>query len=244
MDLDLGDRELDMRRSIAAWVGLLLASVSLAEAPPALASRELIRNPTLMQSRNGEAVGWKSEAYDAKEGATLFEWEASPSRFGVLSIDSRRENDARYVQNVAVSPGTWYRITGWGRTEEVGTARMGLYLAVMGTFHNSRDLRGTMAWQPLDLWVKTDSLTTKLPIACRLGGYASLNTGKGWCTGISVVAAGTPEPDAEFVYGNADGPSLFGGSDLGIQVISLLVAAGFALLLWRYLLPYSRQIPE
>ena len=232
-----------MSRLIAAWLGLLLATISLVEPMDAQAAREQIENPTLTQNRSGGPLGWKSEAYDAEAGATLFAWEVSPSRFGVLSIDSRRENDARYVQNVPVSPNTWYRITGWGRTEDVGTNRMGLYLSVMGTFHNSRDLRGTMAWQPLELWVKTDSLMTRLPIGCRLGGYASLNTGRGWCTGISVVAAGTPDPDARFVYGSLDGPSFVGG-DIGIQVISLLVAAGFALLLWRYLLPYSRQIPE
>ena len=68
---------------------------------------------------------------------------------------------------------------------------MGAYLSVLDTFYNSRDLRGTAPWQPVSFWVKTGSIDTSLQIACRVGGYSSLNTGRGWCTGISLLAAGT-----------------------------------------------------
>jgi len=146
------------------------------------------------------------------------------------------------VQTVPVSPDTWYRVTGWIRTENVGATQMGVHLSVMGTFHNSRDLRGTLGWQPVGFWVKTDGLTTKLQIACRLGGYSSLNTGKGWCTGISVVAAGTPAPD-RFVYGNTADPQASSGA-FGVQAIAVLVVVGIALLIWRYVLPPSTHIPE
>ncbi len=220
--------------------GLLLASLV---ADRADAARELVRNPLLSQGKAGEPLHWKTEGYRMEPAITTFDWSVDENRIGTLGIHSKVANDARYVQTVPVSPDTWYRVSGWGRAENVGSETIGLYLSVMGTFHNSRDLRGTVDWQPLGFWVKTGSLETKLQIACRLGGYSALNTGKGWCTGISVMAAGTPEPGKQYVYGSTASQQLTGGA-FGIQAIAVLVVLGIVLLVWRYVLPPSKQIPE
>lgn len=227
-------RALRLFVTIASLVGFL---------PTAEAARELVRNPLLTQGKAGQPLQWKTEAYRMETEVTEFGWTVDESQVGVLSIHNKIANDARYVQTVQVSPDTWYRVTGWGRAENIGTKSMGLYLSVMGTFHNSRDLRGSLSWQPLSFWVKTGSLETKLQLACRLGGYSSLNTGRGWCTGISVTAAGTPAPAAKFVYGSTAAQQLSGGS-FGVQAIAVLVVLGVLLLLWRYLLPPSAQIPK
>lgn len=209
----------------------------------AIAARELVKNPLLSKGSNGKPLHWKAEGYRMEPEVTAFEWTLDKDGIGVLEIDNKVGNDARYVQTVKVSPNTWYRITGWGKAENVGPTKMGLYISVMGTFHNSRDLRGTLDWQPLGFWVQTGNLETKLQIACRLGGYSSLNTGKGWCTGISVSAAGTPQPDKQHVYGSTADQQVSGGA-FGIQAIAVLVVLGLLLLIWRYVLPPSKQIPE
>lgn len=219
---------------------LLIGGMAVADAE---AARELVQNPLLEKGKDGTPLNWKSEAYRAEPTDTQFGWRVDASGIGVLEIESRTPNDARYVQTVAVSPNTWYHVGAWGRTENVGSNEMGLHLSIMGTFHNSRDLRGTSPWQPLGLWVKTGSLETKLQVGCRLGGYSSLNTGKGWCTGISVIAAGSPEPSESFVYGR-DAEEEPTGGHFGIQAIAVLVVLGLLLLIWRYVLPPSKQIPE
>ena len=226
------------RVATAVALALLLLAPASAEA-----TRELVRNPLLTRGKAGEPLFWKKAAYRMETEITEFAWTTDATKVGVLSIHNKVENDARYEQTVQVSPDTWYRVTGWGKAENVGAGKMGLYISVMGTFHNSRDLRGTLDWQPLSFWVKTGSLETKLQIACRLGGYSSLNTGRGWCTGISVVAAGTPEPAAKYVYGSTASQQLTDGS-FGVQIIAVLVVLGVLLLLWRYVLPPSAQIPK
>ncbi len=229
-----------MRFARLIGVGVVLVGLL---AGTAHAARELVRNPLPDKGKDGKPLHWKAEAYRMEPAVTTFGWKVDDARIGVMEIDSKIENDARYVQTVPVSPDTWYRVSGWGKAERVGSGKMGLYLSVMGTFHNSRDLRGTLDWQPLGFWVKTGSLETKLQIACRLGGYSSLNTGKGWCTGISVLAAGTPEPEKKFVYGSTAAQHITGGA-FGIQAIAVLVVLGILLLIWRYVLPPSKQIPE
>jgi hypothetical protein len=164
------------------------------------------------------------------------------SQVGIITITSNQPNDARWTQNVPVSPSTWYRISGWVKTENVGDKAMGAYLSVMNTFNNTAELRGTQDWQQVGMWVKTSGLETTLPIACRLGGYGSLNTGTASCTGISVEAAGSPLRDEPFVYGGT-ATEASGQRPLFVQAIAALVAVGIALLLWRYLMPPSASIP-
>jgi len=212
-------------------------------APPALAARELVRNPLLTKGKDGKPLHWKTQGYRTEPAVTTFAWEVDDLGIGVLGITNKIANDARYVQTVPVSPNTWYRVSGWGRSRNVGSRAMGLHLSVMGTFHDSRDLRGTIDWQPIGFWVKTGSLQTKLEIACRLGGYSSLNTGQGWCTGISVVAAGSPVPNQKFVYGSTATQQLTSAA-FGMQALVVLVVLGIVLLIWRYVLPPSKQIPD
>jgi len=216
---------------------LLLAST-------ARASTELVKNGLLTEGKDGTPTGWRSDGYAAD--ASRYTWIVDKNGLGVLAVDSDKPNDGRWTQTVPVSPNTWYQVTGWLRAEDVGAQAMGIYLSVLDTFYNSRDLRGTAPWQPVSFWVKTGSIDTSLQISCRLGGYSSLNTGRGWCTGISVLAAGTPRAGAPFVFPASDaGSEGDGGGGLPIaKGVAVLVVLGVLLLLWRYVAPPSVRIPR
>jgi dolichyl-phosphate-mannose-protein mannosyltransferase len=226
-----------MRRSVrgAALIAVLLL------AAPALAV-ELVKNPMLSDGGDGKPVGWAEEGYVLKPEVTQFTWQRNPLGIGTLQIQNLVANDARWVQKVPVSPSTWYRVSGWVRTVGVGAQAKGAYLSVMGSFNDSRDLRGTQNWQPVGLWVRTGALDTTITLAARLGGYSSLNTGMAFFTGLSVEAAGTPPQKADFVYGTEPTES-GGGGALWVQIVAILVVIGAALLLWRYVIPPSGQIP-
>jgi len=246
VDLGLGMDELDLRRVRAALASALVAwalavATSVAAPAPAAAAGNLVRNPMLSAGRGSQPNGWSRAAYVMKPEVTRFTWTRGPQGIGVLQIQNLRPNDARWVQKVPVSPSTWYRVSGWIRTLGVGAAHKGAYLSVMGTFHDSEDVRGTQGWRPVGFWVKTGSLDTSLEIGCRLGGYSSLNTGMAFFTGISVEAAGTPAPE-RFVYGGEPTAGGTGGA-LWAQVVGGLVVIGLVLLLWRYVVPRSGQIP-
>jgi dolichyl-phosphate-mannose-protein mannosyltransferase len=224
--------------AVACAAAILLAL----SAGSARAAGELVKNPMLSDGAEGKPVGWTEEAYTLKPEVTRFTWQRNPLGIGTLQIQNLSGNDARWVQKVPVSPGTWYRISGWIRTVGVGAQAKGAYLSVMGSFSDTRDLRGTQPWQPVGLWVRTGSLDTTLTLAARLGGYSSLNTGMAFFTGISVEAAGQPPPQGEFIYGAEAGQS-DSGSTLWVQVVAILVVVGGALLLWRYVIPPAGQIP-
>jgi dolichyl-phosphate-mannose-protein mannosyltransferase len=244
VDLGLEADELDMRTFALA---LRLTTVALAtlalNASIALGATELVKNGLLTEGRDGKPNHWRTDAYSAD--ASRMSWSVGDNGLGVLAIDSAKPNDARWVQNVPVSPNTWYQVTGWLRAEDVGSQSMGVYLSIMDTFYNSRDLRGTSGWQPVSFWVKTGALETSLQLACRLGGYSSLNTGRGWCTGLSVSAAGTPRAGDPFVYGGTAGAESSSAKGLPIaQGVAVLVVIGILLLAWRYLASPSTRIPR
>ena len=230
------------RPTRSSLVLAVLAAV-LALAPAAHASTELVKNGLLAEGTDGKPKDWRNDAYSAD--ASRLTWLVDPSGLGVLSIDSDQPNDARWVQTVPVSPNTWYQVSGWLRAEAVGAQAMGVYLSVLDTFYNSRDLRGDAPWQPVSFWVKTGSIDTSLQIACRVGGYSSLNTGHGWCTGISVTAAGTPRSGDPFVFGGTAPGGEGGSQDLPVaKGVAVLVVVGIVLLAWRYLAPPSVRIPR
>ena len=223
-------------------VPVVLATLAL-HASIALGATELVKNGLLTEGRDGKPNHWRTDAYSTD--ASRLTWTLGDNGLGVLAIDSAKPNDARWVQNVPVSPNTWYQVTGWLRAEDVGAQSMGIYLSVMDTFHNSRDRRGTSGWQPVSFWEKTGALETSLQLACRLGGYSSLNTGRGWCAGLSVAAAGAPRAGDAFVYGGTAGAESSGAKGLPIaQGIAVLVVIGILLLAWRYLASPSARIPR
>jgi hypothetical protein len=218
-----------------------LLTVALVTPAVALASAELVKNGLVVQGHDGKPDGWLSDGF-AKD-ATEFTWNVGDNGLGVLGIKSSKPNDARWAQSVPVSPSTWYQVSGWIRAEDVGATSMGAYLSVMDTFNNSRDLRGTSGWQPVGFWVKTGKIETSLQIACRLGGYSSLNTGSAQCAGISVIAAGTPKAGDPFVYGGTPGGEDSGPGLPFAKGVAVLVVIGVVLLMWRYLAPPSVRTP-
>ncbi|HZR85015.1 MAG TPA: hypothetical protein VFD92_28225 [Candidatus Binatia bacterium] len=224
----------------ARWAA---ASLVAALAVAALAARadaagQLLQNGALADGEGDQPAAWRSEAWIKTPTASSFTWSRGEEGIGVLAIENRVANDGGWVQTVPVSPSTWYRLSGWVRSEDVGDDHLGAYLSVMDTFYNSQELHGTQPWQQLSLWVKTRPLETSLRVGCRLGGYSSLNTGRAQFALLTFEAAGTPSPGAPFVYGGspAEAPSR---RMPWMQIVAIAVAVGIAWLLWRYLVPPS-----
>jgi len=229
-------------RSPAGSTGLAVAAalaVALA-AGSAAAVQDLARNGDFTTaSSTGLPEGWSTESWLKSDTATAFTWAQSENGIGAATIRSREPNDASWIQSVGVSPSTWYRVSAWVRTEDVGTERMGAYVSVMDTFFYSEDLRGTRPWTPVVLWVKTGKLDTSIKVALRLGGYSSLNTGTAHFSMVSVEPAGTPPRGSKQVYGGSGDDAPSGGLPWA-RLAALLVASGMGLVLWRYLFAPGR----
>ncbi|MEO2169834.1 MAG: hypothetical protein ABGY42_17270, partial [bacterium] len=106
---------MDMKRSAFFLVLTFLFALPGA----AQGAGELIHNSLFTEGKDGRPTHWRTASYAADDAETEFGWEVDPAGIGVIEIDNRLPGDARWIQSVLVSPRTWYRISGWIRTELV-----------------------------------------------------------------------------------------------------------------------------
>jgi Gpi18-like mannosyltransferase/predicted membrane-bound dolichyl-phosphate-mannose-protein mannosyltransferase len=218
----------------AAILGLLLA---LAPAT-ARGAESIVQNGDFSHGTGSVPAEWRTDRWDTKAGVTDFLWLAPKGdQPGQVLIDSKKPNDARFVQDLRVSEQTWYHISAKVRTEDVGSQAIGAYLSLMEGFQNSNDLKGTETdWQPVELWVKTEKWQDRLTVALRLGGYSSLNTGKAWFTDVQAEVASGPPPNAKNVF--QPNTAAGGVAPLGLWALILLLSL-ITGALWYYLRPSS-----
>jgi len=181
----------------------LLVFCALGLLPLRAGAQSLVRNGAFRDGQGATPDGWRSAAW-APGPETTFAWNHDGVGLGTVVVESAKPNDARWEQDVAVKPDTWYRLAGQIRVRNVNLKSDGLggNLSVMGGFEQTRDLKGEdTGWQPVALWIKTKPAQTSLTVACRLGGYGRLTAGQVSCTGIELTLQGGPPLNADFVYG-------------------------------------------
>src|SRR5271155_3110315 len=202
---------------------------------------DLVNNGILSSGTGELPEGWRHEAFDSQSNAVKFEWISEASGPGVLKISNLKPDDSRWFQTFAVSPSTWYRVSGWIRVEKIGTGGgFGAYLADLDDDYYSPDLRGGQGWQQVEFWMKTGPTQHSVTLACRLGGYSALNTGTAYFTAVSFVQTGSPPGGAAPAYGcgalDFHGLTDFCGQpSILIRVIGIALLILIALLLlWRF----------
>ena len=182
---------------------------------------------------------WRGEGW--KEGVefTTFRWKHAEGTPGELEISNLKPNDARWVQTLHLGPG-WYHFTAGIRTENVAEDHTGAALSVLEDGIISRDLHGTNDWQTVEFYLKVGEKGANVPIACRLGGYAGLNTGKASCRDLRGVRIAAPPADAKYKYdldlirGGGPPPPPASDNSKQVTVLALLAMAVLAVLLgWR-----------
>ena len=202
---------------------------------------DLVNNGILSSGTGERPEAWRHEAFDSQSNAVKFEWISEASGPGVLKISNLKPDDSRWFQTFAVSPSTWYRVSGWIRVEKIGTGGgFGAYLADLDDDYYSPDLRGGQGWQQVEFWMKTGPSQRSVTLACRLGGYSALNTGIAYFAAISFVQTGSPPGGATRAYGcglfDFNGFSDFCGQpSILIRIIGITPLLLIALLLlWRF----------
>ncbi len=132
---------------------------------------------------------WDTYVWDKKPGATEIRSDSTQSHSGLASImiTSNSPNDARLLQDVPVQGDSYYRLSCWVKTENVGLDNKGANISIAGLLDMSRDIRGTSAgWEYIELYGKTDKDQSSFMVTIGLGGYGSTNTGKAWFDDASV----------------------------------------------------------
>lgn len=126
----------------------------------------------------GELAPWKLDSWQPSASADPVQ---SPVYAGKRSarLTCLQANDARLIQSVSVHPNSFYRLSAWVKTENVGRDALGANLCQYGTWAHSKDLQGTSDWTRLSMFIFPTG-QSEMTIGCRLGFWGSTNSGTVW----------------------------------------------------------------
>jgi len=171
--------------------------------PAAPSGKNLIVNGDLTKGAGDAPDHWRSEGWEQKGDVTSYAWLHPLGQPAEMEVNNVKPNDARWMQAVELEPG-WYYLGAQVRTESVGNNNTGASISIMEDGAMSHDLRGNTPWRELGFYLKVGNRGGDIEIACRLGGYASLNTGRAYFRDVKVIAvkappAGEPQFDLDTV---------------------------------------------
>src|SRR5260370_29545848 len=86
------------------------------------------------------------------------------------------------------------------RTEGVPTGNTGAYISILEDGIVSDFLYGSNNWREVGFYLKVGEAGADVELACRLGGFAGLNTGKAACRDFRGVKVDAPPADATHKY--------------------------------------------
>ena len=131
---------------------------------------------------------WDKQAYTTTEGVTEFFIDDTVSYSGAKSacIINNSPNHSRFNQEIKVKGNSYYKLSCWVKTENVGTDFTGANITVEGIMDISEHLQGTNDWQYIELYGTTKKNQKSFVLSLALGSYGNVNTGKVWFDDIVV----------------------------------------------------------
>lgn len=153
-------------------------------------SENLVKNPGFEEGSSESIHFWLTDCWDQAAGITEFLIDETEFYNGSKSacIINNSENDSRFKQAIKVEGNTYYRISCWVKTENVGTETKGANISIDGSNDTSRDIRETTnGWEYIELYGKSSPNQESFTLTIGLGGYSNTNSGKIWIDDIEVV---------------------------------------------------------
>jgi hypothetical protein len=217
---------------------LMLFMICATNATLAHCQNNLLINGDLTKGSGNALDGWHTATWNNSPDFTVFTWHHTRDLPGEIEIASVKPNDAYWAQSIRLEPG-WYHFTADIRTEEVGMNATGANLSILEDGIISPALNGTRGWTRIGFYLKVGQGAGDLVLACRLGGFASLNTGRLFCRNIEAVAI--PEApvgadhryDLDLIRGGSNSVSTSPISAHGrVATWSMIAILLFAILIW------------
>ena len=218
-----------LKRIIFLLVAVLLLTLCI----PAFAEgTNLIQNPGFEDGSPDDAYFWLNHSWDTKPGSSEFKVDTTQVHSGSRSVRivNTSANDSRYEQQVKAKPNSYYKLSCWIKTQNVGTDNKGANLSVENLLDTSKDLKGTnAAWEYVELYGKTGPDQQSFNVTLGLGGYGSLNTGTAWFDDMAVEEVPSVPSDRTainlFQGSNTSSNTSSGSSKTTLIIIGLLFAA-------------------
>lgn len=217
-------------RVVGLWL-LMLAAVLLPARPTCA---QVLANGDLSMGAGNFPDHWQTQGWQESGSYTTYQWLHVPGQPGQLEVDNHLPNDARWAQELTLTPG-WYHFTAQARTENVARTGAGASISVLEDTIMSRQLYGTQPWQRIGFYLKVGRRGADIQLALRLGGFSSTNTGRAFFRAVrmdKVAAASKDDPgyDLDTIRRAAVSPPI--GSRWTLYATLILLAL-IAALGWR-----------
>lgn len=176
-----------MKKAVSVIIAVIILFISI----PAFADgSNLVQNDSFEQGVDMQKLnGWDTSAWDTGIGVTEFFIDETVSHSGTRSvcIVNNSPNDSRFKQEIKVKEKSYYKLSCWIKTENVGLENKGASISVDGTHSSSTDIKGTNGdWEYVEFYGKTDKKQKSAILTVGVGGYSSTNTGKAWFDDVTV----------------------------------------------------------
>lgn len=191
---------------------------------------------------------WYYEAW-LTDDETVIAMQENDGGFCVY-IKNEIENDARFCQEIAVEPDSYYMLSCDVKAKGA-EGEAGANISVLTSIASSEPVYNQAAWQRIELTGKTGSNQKSMVVAVRLGGYSALTLGEAWFDNFSIVKLDNEPQSAVADFSEYDttgtGRTFAAGEVPYIQeiVIAVLLSAlGFYIVYIRGIKFKSIGIPE
>jgi hypothetical protein len=186
-------------RVMAAACALWMAAACLPSLTTGAIAADLLANSNLTKGAGNSPDAWQTQAWQEGPAFSTYEWQHEAGKPGQLTVTNIKPNDARWSQSLNLSGG-WYHFSAELRAENVGKDNTGASLSVLEDGIGSPDLKGTTGWQRVGFYLKVGKKGADLEVACRVGGFGSLNTGTVSCRNIELERVAAPPSNARAQY--------------------------------------------
>ncbi len=163
---------------------------------PAKPGGNLLKNGDLTKGTGNSPDNW--DASPSVPGSVLG-WHHHAGAPGELTIFNAQPADVHWSQRVHLTSG-WYHCSASMRAEKVPRSNAGANLSLLEDGIISVPLYGTTDWRTVDFYLKVGKSGADVTLACRLGGYSSINTGKAFCRNLRIMKIRQPPADATPSY--------------------------------------------
>ncbi|MFZ5986080.1 MAG: glycosyltransferase family 39 protein [Bacillota bacterium] len=175
-----------MKKAVTLLIAIIIIFMNI---PVFADGSNLVQNDSFELGSIQNLNGWDKSTWDTNNGVTEFLIDESTFRSGNRSacIINNSVNDSRLRQEIKVKGNSYYKISCWIKTENIGTDMKGANISIDGILDTSKDIRGTNAdWEYVELYGKTEKKQDSFVLTVGIGGYGSTNTGKAWFDDVSV----------------------------------------------------------
>ncbi|WP_151737940.1 phospholipid carrier-dependent glycosyltransferase [Paenibacillus tengchongensis] len=156
------------------------------------ADGNLLQNPGFEEGESGVPLGWTKDEWIPGEGSGLLSVQSEEVHSGSKAavIENLEPNHLKWVQTLAVEPGSYYKISGYIKVASTAGGGLGANIfpvGIGGGYPAVADTGGD--WQYLEFYGQTGQEQKEVGIGAALGGYSNLIQGKAYFDDLSVERA-------------------------------------------------------